>query len=110
MALNDLNAEERLLLMRLVCAFAWVDSVLTETEKAFALRLMERLELDEQQCAQAHAWLARPMATSDLDIQKVPARHREVFLDAVMGMVEADGYFSDAELVALNEFEHALTL
>jgi len=48
-SLLELDREERMLLMRFVCSFAWVDLKVTVEERALAAHLISRLELDEDE-------------------------------------------------------------
>ncbi len=106
--LEGLEHGERLRLMRFVCSFAWADLEIHRREREFVARLVERLGFSDDDRAQVAGWLEVPPPTSDLDPTQVPAEHRELFVAAVRGMVEADGVVNDDERDCLALFEQLL--
>ena len=60
--LRDLPREERLLLMRFVCSFAWADHRVQPQETALIARFVRRLDLDGAEVRQVEAWLEEPPA------------------------------------------------
>jgi len=99
--LEDLDASERLQLIKFVCSFAWADLEVRAEERAFVARLVERLELDERERAEVHGWLERPPLPDSVDPMTIPPNHRKSFLVAIEGVVAADGVISDEERESL---------
>ena len=54
---DALSRDERLLLLRFACAFAWTDLEVTAKERAFVRRLVERLELIGDEAEEVEGWL-----------------------------------------------------
>jgi len=90
-SLQDLNAQERMLLMRFVCSFAWMDLEVRAEERDHVARLISRLELDQEEAAQVQDWLKSPPKPDSVDPQDVPHDHRVQFLRAVESIVAVDG-------------------
>lgn len=108
MALEDLAPDQRLLLMQLLCAFAWTDLMVAASERELANQLMDALRLDDAQRRQVQDWFASPQDFTALDASQISAEHRQLFLQTVERMVLADGFASDRELEALTKLERAL--
>ncbi len=94
---NDLSNSERLRLMKFVCSFAWTDLTITPEERTFIARLVRGLELSPDEEVQVHAWLDQPPALEGLDPTTIPKQHRRFFLEAVEGVVAADGQVTPEE-------------
>ena len=84
--LNDLPREDRLQLMRFVCSFAWADLSIHDGERRYVSELISRLELDEDDTHLVHGWLSVPPEPEDVDPQSIPVEHRQIFLDAMLGL------------------------
>jgi len=95
--LDDLSRPERLALVRFVCSFAWADLNVRRVEQEYIARLVRRLELDEDELQLVDGWLKLPPAPEEVDPDLIPRRHREVFLDAIKGVVAADLDIADEE-------------
>jgi len=95
--LEALNREERLQLMRFVCSFAWADLEIRPEERDFVIKLITRLELDEDETAQVAGWLQVPPRADDLDPEDIPREHRQLFLDAAKAMILSDGSVEQVE-------------
>lgn len=106
--LDQLSRDERLLLLKFVCAFAWTDLEVTESEKAFVRRLVERFDLDTEDRSQVEAWLHTSPAPSELDPASIPAQHRRTFVEAARAMIYADGNVDDEEREQLDKLKAAL--
>jgi uncharacterized tellurite resistance protein B-like protein len=106
--LADLSREQRLLLLRFACAFAWTDLEVRESEKRFVRRLMQRLELSDDDRLEVEDWLHVAPAPHDLDPSRIPAEHRRIFLEAVRGVVYADGEVDPEERAQLEKLKAAL--
>jgi len=100
-SLRDLDAQERMLLMRFVCSFAWVDLKVTREERAFCARLISRLQLHKDEMRQVKKWLKSPPAPDSVDPTDVPRRHRVQFLRVVESMVSIDLEVTDGEREAV---------
>jgi uncharacterized tellurite resistance protein B-like protein len=100
--LHSLSREERLQLMRFVCSFAWADLEIRDEERAYVADLIKRLELDEAESNQVAGWLNLPPAPEEVDPMQIPVKHRQIFLDAMLGLVGADGNIDEAETESFN--------
>lgn len=106
--LDRLSREDRLLLLQFLCAFAWTDLEVTDRERRFVKRLVERAALSSDDAAQVEEWLAIAPSPGSVDPKRVPAEHRKLFLDAVRAMVYADGKVDDEERASLDRLKAAL--
>jgi uncharacterized tellurite resistance protein B-like protein len=88
--LEELTREDRLRLMKFVCAFAWADLEIQDEERTMVNRLIERFGL-EQDRDKIMAWLRSPPPPEEVDPTRVPSHHRQLFLDAARQLFEADG-------------------
>jgi len=95
--LEELSREERLQLMRFVCSFAWADLEVSPEERDFIIKLIARLDLDEEETEQVTQWLEVPPKADDLDPEDIPREHRKLFLDAAKAMILSDGSIEDVE-------------
>ena len=99
--LDDLDARQRLLLIKFVCSFAWADLEVRAEERSFIARLVDRLELDARERRQVSRWLERPPLPDSVDPMTIPPMHRKSFLEAIQGVVAADGEISAEERESL---------
>ncbi|MEE3328182.1 MAG: TerB family tellurite resistance protein [Myxococcota bacterium] len=106
--LNQLSTTERLHLMKFVCSFAWADLEVRPEERVFIARLIRRLELSAEEEIQVHGWLDVPPSPDSVDPTLIPAQHRELFLAAIEGVIEADGEMSSEESDNLQLFRQLL--
>ena len=88
--LQELTRDERLLLMRFVCSFAWADLEVKDEERALVAQMIQRLDLDKEERRQVVHWLESPPAPSSVDPKLVPRAHRMKFLRAVESTVAVD--------------------
>jgi len=95
--MEDLTHEERLLLMRFVCSFAWADLEIRPEEREFVAMMIRRLELDADERRQVLEWLEVPPSPDSVDPDRVPRTHRMKFLRAVESTVTVDGEVSPEE-------------
>ena len=102
--LNELTREERLLLMRFVCSFAWADDEVKPEERELVARMIRRLQLDDDERRQVLEWLESPPAAGFVDPKQVPKAHRMKFLRAVESTVTVDGEVSPEERESLLRF------
>ena len=106
--LEGLSKEDRLLLLKFVCAQAWTDLEIHEGERRFVERLMQLMTLDEQERSQVTSWLHVAPAPGDLDPSQIPAEHRQTFVNAVRAVMYADGEVDDEEREQLERLKTAL--
>ena len=106
--LYDLDREDRLRLMRFVCSFAWADLEVHDEERGFVRKMMQRLELDEEETKLVEDWLDVPPPAEDLDPSEIPASHRQLFLDTARAMIVADGRVDQDEAENLVLLEQLL--
>ena len=95
--LEELAKEERILLLKFVCAFAWADLEVQDQERVFVQKLIERLGLSEDENAKVAGWLKHGIAPEEVDPNKVPRRHREIFLKCAHEVIAADGQIDPNE-------------
>lgn len=93
---SSLSRDDRLRIMEFVCAFAWADLQVRESERAFIHRLIERMDLGSDR-GQIEAWLRHPPPAEDVDPTRVPVEHRELVLDAARELVQVDGKLDPEE-------------
>jgi uncharacterized membrane protein YebE (DUF533 family) len=103
--MKGLSRDERMLLMKFVCSFAWADLEIHEKEREFISKLVRQLELDDAERAQVESWLEVPPRPEDVDPAAVPRAHRELFVDSIKAIIASDGYIDrdEAENFALLE-------
>jgi len=106
--LAKLKKEERLLLLKFVCAFAWADLEVKDSEKKLARRMIAKFKLDEDEAKQVEGWLKRPPKPEEVDPNRVPRAHKELFLDAARQMISVDGEIDPAERENLELLEQLL--
>jgi uncharacterized membrane protein YebE (DUF533 family) len=106
--LTKLSKSERLLLLKFVCAFAWADLVVKDSERALVKRLIGKLRLDKDEAKQVEQWLKTPPKPEEIDPNKVPRAHKKLFLDAARQMIAVDGEIDPAELENLQLLEQLL--
>jgi uncharacterized tellurite resistance protein B-like protein len=107
--LSELNAVDRLRLMKFICSFAWADLKIRPAERAFVTELVGRLDLSAEEEIQVHEWLEVPPQPEGLDPTSIPVEHRQAFLDAIEGVIEADGEVAEEERENLSIFKQLLS-
>jgi len=106
--LDELNKNERLLLLKFVCAFAWADLEVKQSERNLVRHLVARLHLDPEEKREVEQWLKRPPKPEEVDPNRIPRAHRELFLEAARQMIAADGEIDPAERENLELLEQLL--
>jgi tellurite resistance protein len=106
--LSQMSRDERLLLLRFACDFAWADQQIRDQEKQFVRRLMRRFRLDETDTAQVEEWLGSPPEADSVDPSTIPVDLRETFLEAARAVIFADGEVEDEERQRLKRLKAAL--
>jgi uncharacterized tellurite resistance protein B-like protein len=107
--LEELDRRERLRLVQFVCSFAWADFEIQPEERVFISRLIRRLDLDDEEDLQVQQWLDRPPALDDLDPTSIPTAHRRFFVEAIEGLISADGEIAEEERESFEIFKQLLT-
>ncbi len=93
--LDALNAEERLLLLRLLCSFAWVDGEVSDAERRFVRRLVSRFDLASDDVKEVESWLLIP--PDPIEPTSVPEAHRRAFIESARALIFMDGKLDPAE-------------
>lgn len=106
--LQDLSADDRLLLVKFVCAFAWTDLTVTDGERRFVERLVGKLDLNDDDRASVAGWLEVAPPPSAIDPSLVPSEHRRVFVEAVRAVIYSDGEVDDEERDRFEKLKGAL--
>jgi hypothetical protein len=106
---ESLTRDEKLLLLRFVCAFAWTDLRVRDQEKAFVRRLVQRLELDADAASEVEQWLHVSPAPGSVDPSRVPKEHRRAFIEAVRGVIYVDGEVETEERMRFEQLQAALS-
>ncbi len=106
--LDQLDRRERLRLVEFVCSFAWADFEIQPEERVFVSRLIRRLDLDEEEDLQVQQWLDRPPRLDGLDPTSIPPAHRRLFVEAIEGLISADGEIADEERETFEIFKQLL--
>ncbi len=106
--MKTLDREDRMRLMKFVCAFAWADLEVEESERSLVRRLVSRLGLEEEERKQVEEWLVVPPRPEEVDPADIPRAHRKLFLDTVRAVIVADGKVDEEEAESLLLFEQLL--
>ena len=88
---EQLSRDDRMLLLRFVCAFAWTDLEIRTGERKFVERLIERMQLSDDDRAEVQGYLHVAPAPETTNPKLVPREHRRIFVEAVRGLIYADG-------------------
>ncbi len=102
--LDELPRDERLLLMRFVCSFAWADDQVQPAERELVSRYVRRLKLEADEIEQVNTWLDETPSGEPIDPRRVPAEHRMLFLRAMESIIAVDGEVTPSEREALLRF------
>jgi uncharacterized tellurite resistance protein B-like protein len=102
--LRELTREERLLLLRFVCSFAWADLKIQPQEREFVSELIRRLDLNVEERREVEAWLDDPPLPESVDPALVPRDHRLRFLRAIESVIAVDGEITPTEREGLIVF------
>jgi uncharacterized tellurite resistance protein B-like protein len=108
--LERLSGPERLLLLKFLCAFAWTDLEVSDAERRFVRRLVERFGLGPEDRAEVEGWLDVAPSPGSVDPRSVPREHRKAFVDAARALVYADGTVDPEERERLDQLRAALEL
>ncbi len=106
--LSDLDESERMLLLKFVCSFAWADLEIRGSERTLVHRMVKSLKLTDDEAAKVEEWLKTPPKAEEVDPNRVPRAHRQLFIDAARQVIAADGEIDPAEKENLELFEALL--
>jgi uncharacterized tellurite resistance protein B-like protein len=104
-----LSREDRMLLLKFVCAFAWTDLQVKDSERRFVRRLVSRLRLSTEDAQQVEEWLTIAPSPQSVDPKKIPREHRSAFVDAARAVIYADGEVDPEERDGLEKLKAALS-
>jgi uncharacterized tellurite resistance protein B-like protein len=96
--LDRLDRGERMRLMKFVCSFAWADLEIRPEEREFIHKMVARLALDGDDGDRVQSWLDLPPSPESIDPTLVPSAHRQVFIQAIKGVIAADGEIAPEEV------------
>jgi uncharacterized tellurite resistance protein B-like protein len=105
---EDLSRADRLVLLQLLCSFAWADLKVTDSERRFVERIASRL--DAEDAKQVGQWLAVAPSPGSVDLGRVPPEHRRAFFEAVRALVYVDGSVDPDERASLDRLKAGLGL
>jgi uncharacterized tellurite resistance protein B-like protein len=108
MHIYTLDRDDRMRLMRFVCAFAWADLDVADQERSFVHRMSSMLGLDADDRARVADWLEVPPSADELDPAEVPPAHRRLLLELARDLICADGTVSEVERENLRLLEQLL--
>jgi len=106
---EKLSRDERLLLLRFVCAFAWTDLEIRDGERKFVERLMTRMQLPSEDRAEVEGYLHIAPSPEQTNPKLVPPEHRRIFLDSVRALIYADGEVDPEERSRFEKLQAALS-
>lgn len=107
--LTDLDAGERELLLKFVCAFAWADLEIQDQERDFVAKLILQMGLGDAEKKKVEGWLKLPPKPDEVDPQRVPRAHRKLFIECAKEMISADGVIDEAEAENFELLEQLLS-
>ena len=93
--LTQLDPQTRKTLLKVACFAAWSDLSVAPEERREILSLAARMAVDEAELAEVVGWLKGP--PEELDPYDLPVEHRQLFLDTLYDVVEADGVLAPEE-------------
>ena len=94
--------------MRFVCAFAWADLEIADSETHYITRLMEKLDLDDEARGEVRGWLQLPPRPEEVDPGDIPPELKQIFLTIILEVVGADGVVDEREVENLSLLEQLL--
>jgi len=106
--MQKLSHQDRLRLMKFVCSFVWADLEVKDAERKFVAKVAKKLRLAEEDMTQINEWLEVPPRPEEVDPTRIPAAHRQIFLDTIRDVITADGEVANDEWENLTLFEQLL--
>lgn len=99
---TSLSSEEKLQIMRFICAFAWADLKVVTAEKHFIEQFASVLELTESEKISVNSWVKHPPRPEEIDPFGIPHHLRETIISAAKAISMVDGDFDPKESELLN--------
>lgn len=106
---EQLSRDDRMLLLRFVCAFAWTDLTIHDGERKFVERLIERMQLSSDDRSEALAYLHVAPSPEATNPKLVPPEHRRIFIESVRALIYADGEVDAEERERFERLKAALS-
>ena len=106
---EQLSRDDRMLLLRFVCAFAWTDLQIHVGERKFVERLIERMQMSSNDRAEALGYLHVAPSPEATNPNLVPLEHRRLFIDSVRALIYADGEVDTEERERFEKLRKALS-
>jgi len=95
--MDEFNREDRLRLVKFLCSFAWADLEVRNEERGFVKRVVQQLQLDDEDQLKVQGWLSLPPSPESVDPMLIPKAHRKIFLDSIEGVIVSDGVIAHEE-------------
>ena len=98
-----ISSEEKLQIMRFVCAFAWADLKVVTEERSIIASFAKSLELNEKELIQVNDWTRHPPKPEEIDPFDIPVHLKEIILSAASAVTIVDGIcdHNEADLLTL---------
>jgi len=105
--LKKLSRDQRMLLLRFVCGFAWVDGEVQDEERRFVRRIVGKLDLSPDEVKDVEAWMLMP-PDDPVRASEIPAEHARLFLETARALVFIDGTVTPDEQASFDELRKSL--
>jgi uncharacterized membrane protein YebE (DUF533 family) len=99
-----------LLALKVWCAAAWADGVITEDEATGMRHVIEVAKLSDDEKQVARGWLTKKVALEDINVSQIPPDDRLNIFTAALGVVAMDNEVADAEHHFLERLKIALRI
>ncbi|MEC8379189.1 MAG: hypothetical protein VXZ96_02635 [Myxococcota bacterium] len=99
---TSLNSDEKLQIMRFICAFAWADLKVVSAEKHFIEQFSIVLELSENEKNSVKSWIKHPPRPEEIDPFSISPHLKETIIAAAKAISMVDGDFDSKEAELLN--------
>jgi len=96
-AMDQLDRNDRLRLVKFVCSFAWADLEIRPEERTFVDHIVRSLELNDEDRSKVEGWMAIPPSPESVDPTRIPLSQRKLFLDSIEGVIISDGKITAEE-------------
>ena len=92
-----LSSDEKLQIMRFICAFAWADLKVVNAEKKLIARFSDILDLSPKEREAVNGWIAHPPRPEEIDPYEISPHLKETILSAAQAVSMIDGHFDAKE-------------
>lgn len=92
------SSDEKLQIMRFVCAFAWADLKVVNEERTLIERFSNALELDATELQQVNDWIIHPPRPEEIDPFDIPTHLKSTILSAASAISIIDGDLDNNEV------------